>query len=186
MPAQTAATPYSSLLYLFQVLASVASTPVVLLDIDSALVEAAVKGIAADLEKLVSKKRMEEATATAALGRITGSSDYASLKDCDLIIEVVSERMEIKDKVLKSIDAVAKDGAIIASNTSSISITKLAAVCPGRAKQFVGMHFFNPVPAMKLVEIIKGLETADEAADAVFVLAEKMGKVSLASSRAAV
>ena len=114
------------------------------------------------------------------MGRITGSLDYSDLKNTDMILECVSENFELKKKIFGLIHKVAKPSAIITSNTSSISITKLAAAAgEGRADKFVGMHFFNPVPVMKLVEVIRGLQTSSAAFEAVLELTNRCGKTGV-------
>jgi len=152
-----------------------AGIPVVLIDINTAACDKGVQVIAGGLARLVKKKKMTEEEMNGVLALVKPSIDYKDLSDTDLIIEVVSEKFELKQKIFSLIHAVAKPTAIIASNTSSISITKLAAAAgEGRASNFVGMHFFNPVPVMKLVEVIKGLQTCDEAFDAVCACVDKL------------
>ncbi len=111
----------------------------------------------------------------AALGRIRTSTDVAALKDCDLLIEAATENLELKLKLFAQIEGVAKPGAILATNTSSISVTRLAAATK-RPDQVIGMHFFNPVPVMQLVELIRGLATSDETYAAVEAITKKIGK----------
>jgi 3-hydroxybutyryl-CoA dehydrogenase len=148
---------------------------VVLQDISGPQLAKAQVGIAKRLARNVEKGRITEDDKAATLSRITVSEAVAGLQDCDLVVEAVTENEPIKQKVLTGIAAVIREDAIIASNTSSISITRLAANT-GRAGQFIGMHFMNPVPVMKLVEVIKGLETRDETFQKVKVVAEAMGK----------
>ena len=109
------------------------------------------------------------------MGRILTSSDISSLADCDMVIEAVTENEALKIKVLQLIDELLRPEAILASNTSSISITTLAAAT-SRPQKFIGMHFMNPVPVMKLVEVIRGLETSDETYEITRILAERLGK----------
>ena len=111
----------------------------------------------------------------AALARIVGTTDYAKLAAMQLVVEAATENLDLKLRILKQVDGLAGAGTIIASNTSSISITQLAAVT-SRPAQFVGMHFFNPVPMMALVEVIRGLQTSDETIAAVRTFAERLGK----------
>jgi len=145
-----------------------AGMEVVLIDISEAVLSKGIKEVSSGLGRLVKKNKLADSEMKAILARIKPSTDYADLSNADLVLEVVSERFELKQKILGMVHKVAKPDAIIASNTSSISITKLAAVAgEGRAANFVGMHFFNPVPVMKLVEVIKGLQTSQEAFDAV-------------------
>jgi len=151
--------------------------PVVLLDISDEACQKGMKVISSNLQKLVSKKKLSEADAAATLGRISLTTSYKDIAQVDMVLEVVSENLDLKKKIFAMIHEVAKPNAIIASNTSSISITKLAAAAgEGRQENFVGMHFFNPVPVMKLVEVIRGLQTGDAAFDAVQALAAKSGK----------
>jgi len=154
-----------------------AGVQIVLIDINEEATSRGLAVVSKNLSKLVSKKKITEADAAATLSRIKPSVDYADLATMDMVLEVVSENMELKKKIFGMIHANAKPDAIIASNTSSISITKLAtALGNGRQANFVGMHFFNPVPVMKLVEVIRGLQTGDAAFTAVQDLATKAGK----------
>jgi 3-hydroxybutyryl-CoA dehydrogenase len=152
-----------------------AGFPVVLIDISQTVLDKGIQTITGGLGRLVKKNKMTEAEMQGVMAHIKPSLEYKDLADTDLIIEVVSEKFDLKQKIFSLIHAVAKPSAIIASNTSSISITKLAAAAgEGRADHFVGMHFFNPVPVMKLVEVIKGLQTSDEAFDAVCACVDKL------------
>lgn len=157
---------------------AVAGLPVTMVDINDAAVQRGTTTIAKSLDRLVSKEKLSAADKDAALARITGSSDYAALKGCDLLIEAATENLELKLRILKQLDDIAGDGAVIATNTSSISITQLAAVLK-RPERFVGMHFFNPVPLMALVEVIRGLQTADDTHDAVAEFAKTIGKTPI-------
>ena len=148
---------------------------VVMVDISEAAVQKGLATIAGSLDRLIKKEKMTEDDKAKALSLVKGSTSYDDLKDVDLVIEAATENHEIKNKILKQIDETVQAGAIIATNTSSISITDLAAQT-GRADKFVGMHFFNPVPMMALVEVIRGVQTSDETHDAVKELAEKLGK----------
>jgi 3-hydroxybutyryl-CoA dehydrogenase len=127
------------------------------------------------LSRGVEKGKWDQAAADATLNNLKGTTKLKDLKDADLIIEAATENKTIKFEIFKNLDEVAKDGAILASNTSSISITEIAAVTK-RADKVVGMHFMNPVPVMKLVEGIQGLETSNETFDAVATVSERMGK----------
>ena len=127
------------------------------------------------LAKGVEKGKWTEEAASSAIGRIKGSLDIQDLVNCDLIIEAATEKKELKFELFKKLDEVVKPEAILASNTSSISITEIAAVTK-RPEKVVGMHFMNPVPVMKLVEGIRGLETSEETFQIVAGIAEKMGK----------
>lgn len=130
-----------------------------------------------NLSRMVKKEKISEADKAATIDRIQPHLNIpGAVLDCDLIVEAVPENFELKKKIFEEIDKHAPDHAILASNTSSISITKLAAVT-SRPEKFIGMHFFNPVPVMKLVEVINGLETSEEITKKVMELSEKLGKV---------
>ena len=136
------------------------------------------KGLATvekNLDKLVKKEKITEDDKAAILGRISGSTDISIVKDADLIIEAATEDMDSKKALFAELDQLVKPDAIIATNTSSLSITEIAAAT-GRPDKIIGMHFFNPVPAMKLVEIIKGLTTSEETKETIIKLAEDLGK----------
>jgi 3-hydroxybutyryl-CoA dehydrogenase len=132
--------------------------------------------IKTQLDRGAEKAKWSSDDAARAFGRIKPTLELADLRHCDLVVEAATERKELKFEIFRKLDEVVKDGAILASNTSSISITEIAAVTK-RPQLVAGMHFMNPVPVMKLVEGIRGLETTDETFDAVAVTAEKMGKV---------
>lgn len=132
--------------------------------------------IKTQLDKGADKGKWSAEEAQKAFGKITPTLEMSELKNCDLVIEAATEKKELKFEIFKKLDEVVKPGAILASNTSSISITEIAAVTK-RAHLVAGMHFMNPVPVMKLVEGIRGLETSDETFDTVAATAEKMGKV---------
>ena len=131
--------------------------------------------ITKQLAKGVTKGKWEESLKTESLARLTTTDNMSDLGDCDLLIEAATENKEIKFSIFRNLDEIAKKGAILATNTSSISITEVAAVTK-RPESVVGMHFMNPVPVMKLVEGIRGLETSDEAFDATKEVALAMGK----------
>jgi 3-hydroxybutyryl-CoA dehydrogenase len=158
--------------------AAVAGYDVTLVDVAPKQLERARSGIEASLQKLVEKGKVEAADADAALGRIETAAEPSP---AGLAIEAATENIDLKLRIFRDLDAAAGDGAVLASNTSSIPITRLAAVT-SRPERVVGMHFMNPVPLMPLVELIRGLETSDEAAAAVRAAAERMGKV-VAESR---
>jgi len=150
---------------------------VVLVDINDAALERALGTITKNLDRMVSKEKITEADKAATLGRIATTTDLAGgSRDADLVIEAASENFEIKKQIFNTLNGAVKDGAILASNTSSISITELAAVTKN-ADKFIGMHFFNPVPVMTLCEIIRGLATSDETYASIKEMAVKMGKV---------
>lgn len=138
-------------------------------------VDGGIAKVTKNLDKLVKKEKITEADKDEILGRIHGSTDIAIVKDADLIIEAATEDMEAKKALFKELDELCGPDTILATNTSSLSITEIAAAT-NRPDKVVGMHFFNPVPAMKLVEIIKGLTTSDETRDAVTDLAVALKK----------
>lgn len=149
---------------------------VVLQDLSAEFVEKGKNTIAKNLQRGVDKGRMSEDEKNAVLGRVEATTDLQALADCDLVIEAIIEKLEAKTDLFKKLDAMLKPGAIIASNTSSISITKLAAVT-ARPDRFIGMHFMNPVPVMKLVEIIRGIATSDETYAEIKAMTEALNKV---------
>lgn len=153
---------------------------VIMTDVSGAALEKGLATISASCDRLVKKATMSEADKASLLGRIKTSQDVSALKDCDIIIEAATENVDLKLKIFAQLDQVAKPEAILASNTSSISITKIAAATK-RPAQVVGMHFMNPVPLMKLVEGIRGLQTSDETFQATRAMAEKMDKVFVES-----
>jgi len=149
---------------------------VVLRDISDDLVNKGIAAIRKNLERMVAKEKISAAEKDAALGRIHGTTELGALADVDVAVEAATENPEIKLKIFQDLDHTAKPGAILASNTSSISITKIAAAT-GRPDRVIGMHFMNPVPVMKLIEIIRGLQTSDEVYATVEDLSKKLGKV---------
>ncbi|MBY4896607.1 3-hydroxybutyryl-CoA dehydrogenase [Cupriavidus sp. AU9028] len=154
---------------------AMAGLNVVMVDIDDAAVQRGLATIGGSLDRLIKKEKLTEADKQAALGRVQGSTSYEDLTRAQLVIEAATENHDLKVRILKQIDALAGDDVIIATNTSSISITKLAAVI-GRPERFIGMHFFNPVPMMALVELIRGLQTSDDTHARVEELARQLGK----------
>ncbi|HZQ90844.1 MAG TPA: 3-hydroxybutyryl-CoA dehydrogenase [Terriglobales bacterium] len=148
---------------------------VLLCDVKREFLDRAVATIGKNLEREVAKSKLSSAERDAALGRIRSTTDRAALAACDFIVEAATEKFDIKSELFRALDQIARPGVILASNTSSISITKLAALT-GRPERVIGMHFFNPVPVMKLVEIIRGLATADETFATVKALSEKLEK----------
>ena len=148
---------------------------VVLLDIDADALKAAIGNIDRNMDRQVKRSVVSEADRTTALGRIKTSTEYSAFKDCDLVIEAATEDEAVKVEVFETLVPNLRDDAIIATNTSSISVTRLAA-STDRPERFIGMHFMNPVPMMNLVEIIRGLGTDEETYQQVRALAEKMGK----------
>jgi 3-hydroxybutyryl-CoA dehydrogenase len=149
---------------------------VTLVDVDDARIEAGISTITKNLDRQVKKEAITEADKAATLGRITRMTDIkAAAPSADLIIEAATENPALKADIFRAIDTSAREGVILASNTSSISITQIAANT-NRPDKVIGMHFFNPVPMMKLVEIIRGYATSDETYQAVKELSEKLGK----------
>ena len=151
------------------------SYEVVVRDIKDEFLEKAKARIEKSYAKQVSKERMTEEAKEAALKNISYTTEVKDLADCDVVIEAATENPKLKKEIFKELDEVVKEGAILASNTSSLSITDIAAVTK-RPENVIGMHFFNPVPVMKLVEVIRGLHTSDETNQAIFKLAEDLGK----------
>ena len=152
-----------------------AGLSVTMVDISDAAVKRGLSTIDGSLDRLVKKEKMSAADRDAVLARINATTDKAKLVDCDLVIEAATENEELKVKILKDLCATLRPQTMLATNTSSISITKLA-TATDRPDRFIGMHFFNPVPMMALVEIIRGLQTSDATHDAVKELALKLGK----------
>jgi len=148
---------------------------VLLCDIDIALAEKAKAGIDKALARLVSRDKITPAEAEAALSRITPVGDYAPMADADLIIEAATEKEEIKRKIFEAVGKVLREDAILASNTSSIPITRMATSSPD-PERFIGLHFFNPVPVMGLIEVIPGLATAKDTVARTRAFAESLGK----------
>ena len=154
---------------------AVSGINVVMVDISDAAVQKGLATVSGSLDRLMKKEKMTQADKDTALARIKTSTSYDDLKAAQLVIEAATENYELKLKILKQVDGIVGPDVIIASNTSSISITKLAAAT-SRADKFIGMHFFNPVPMMALVEIIRGLQTSDATHDAVKTMALALGK----------
>jgi 3-hydroxybutyryl-CoA dehydrogenase len=154
---------------------AVAGFEVVMTDVAEAALQRGLKTLGGSLDRLVKKEKMTEATKAEVMGRIATSTEIASLADVDLVIEAATENLDLKLKIFAQLDATVNSNAVIASNTSSISITKLAA-STGRPDRVIGMHFFNPVPMMALVELIRGLQTSDATYAAVEALTRAVGK----------
>lgn len=149
---------------------------VIMRDIKDEFVERGMKTIDRFLSKSVEKGKLEAAQKDAIVGRITGTTDMSLMKDVDYVIEAVIEDLELKKNVFKELDEICRPEVIIASNTSSMSITEIAAATE-RPDKVCGMHFFNPVPIMRLVEVIRGHLTTDETSAAAIGMARKMGKI---------
>ncbi|HKX84159.1 MAG TPA: 3-hydroxybutyryl-CoA dehydrogenase [Pyrinomonadaceae bacterium] len=149
---------------------------VVMCDIKQEFVDRGVANISKSLDRFVKKETLTEDQKTEVLGRIKTTTSLDDLKDCKLIVEAATENFDIKKQIFEKLDSITGPDAILSSNTSSISITKIAAVTE-RPEKVIGMHFFNPVPLMKLVEVIRGIATSDETYATVKELSEKLGKV---------
>jgi 3-hydroxybutyryl-CoA dehydrogenase len=149
---------------------------VIVCDIKDEFLEKAVANIGKSLDRFVKKETITEDDKKSALGRISTTTNLEDLKDCSLIVEAATENFDIKKQIFQTLDQVCPADTILASNTSSISITRIAGVT-SRADKVIGMHFFNPVPLMKLVEIIRGIATSDETYAAVKEMTEMLGKV---------
>jgi 3-hydroxybutyryl-CoA dehydrogenase len=157
---------------------AVVGIDVVMVDVAEAAVLRGLSTITASLDRLVKKDKLTVVDKDAAIKRIHGSTSYEVLGTADLVIEAATENEELKVKILRQAEAVMKPSAIMATNTSSISITKLAAVT-SRPTSFLGMHFFNPVPMMTLVELVRGLQTTDAAIEQAALFAKRLGKVPI-------
>ncbi|WP_035655174.1 3-hydroxybutyryl-CoA dehydrogenase [Bradyrhizobium sp. STM 3809] len=155
-----------------------AGVPIVMVDISEQAVARGLATVGSSLDRLVKKDKMTAADKDKALSLITGTTDKAKLSTCDLVIEAATENEELKLKILKDLCAGLKPEALIATNTSSISITKLA-TATDRPDRFIGMHFFNPVPMMALLELIRGLQTSDATHAAAADFAKRIGKVAI-------
>lgn len=158
--------------------AAQAGVRVLLNDVKPEFVQKGLANISKNLVRNVEKGKMAQDEMDQVLSRIQPSASLADVKDCDMAIEAATENMEIKTSIFKQLDSAAPAHAILASNTSSLPITEIAAVTK-RPAQVIGMHFMNPVPVMKLVEVIRGLATADEVYQTVHSLAERMGKTAV-------
>ena len=152
---------------------------VLLRDVETRFIDRALENIAKNLDREVKKGKIAEAERTKILGRIRATTEAAALRSADFVVEAVPERMELKAAVLQEVDKVLRPEVILASNTSSISITGLAAAT-GRPDRFLGMHFMNPVPVMALVEVIRALQTSDATFATTMALCERLGKKPVA------
>lgn len=152
---------------------------VVLCDVSTEFVERGLQSVGKSLDRFVKKETITEEQKAEILGRIKTTTNLDDLKDCDLVVEAATENFEIKKQIFEKLDQIAAADAILSSNTSSISITKIAATTK-RPDKVIGMHFFNPVPLMKLVEVIRGIATSDATFEKVKDISEKLGKVPVA------
>jgi len=151
---------------------------VVMCDVKEEFVKSGVRTIGKSLDRFVKKEKITKDDKALILGRIKTTTNLSSLADCSLIIEAATEDFEVKKQIFKQLNEFESGNIVLATNTSSISITKIAAVT-NRPDKVIGMHFFNPVPLMKLVEVIRGIATTDETCSTVKELSEKLGKVPI-------
>ncbi|MFJ9207784.1 3-hydroxyacyl-CoA dehydrogenase family protein [Streptomyces sp. L-9-10] len=155
---------------------------VVLRDVTDAALARGIDGIRASYGKFVAKGKLEEADADAALARITTTTDLDAVADADVVVEAVFEKLDVKHEIFRTLDKLVRDDAVLASNTSAIPITKIAAVT-GRPESVVGTHFFSPVPMMRLCELVRGYKTSDETLAAAREFAESVGKTCIVVNR---
>ncbi|MEU7699145.1 MULTISPECIES: 3-hydroxyacyl-CoA dehydrogenase family protein [unclassified Streptomyces] len=155
---------------------------VVLRDVTDAALTRGTDGIKASYDRFVAKGKLDAADAEAALGRITATTELEAVADADIVVEAVFENLDVKHEIFRSLDKVAKDGAVLASNTSAIPITKIAAVT-ARPEAVVGTHFFSPVPMMQLCELVRGYKTSDETLATAREFAESVGKTCIVVNR---
>ena len=154
---------------------SLSGRKVYLLDIDQGLLTGSIQTIEKNMARQASRGKVSEDDVTAALSRIETGTDYSGFRNCDIVIEAATENEDVKRKIFEEILGFLSDHALLATNTSSISITRLASTTD-RPEKFIGMHFFNPVPVMQLVELIKGIATSQETFKTVKALSESLGK----------
>lgn len=157
---------------------AVAGLKVTMVDVADAALQRGVKTIDSSLERLVQKEKLQAADKAAALQRIATAVGNQALQECDFVVEAATENLEIKLRILRELDGLLRPEAVIATNTSSISISQIAAVL-SRPQRCIGVHFFNPVPVMQLVELIRGLQTSDETHAAAVALAQSIGKTPI-------
>jgi len=158
---------------------AVAGLAVTMVDVSAAAVDRGIATLSGSLDRLVKKDKLTAADKAAAVARVKGSTDYAALQGLDLVIEAATENLELKLRILKQVSELAGDATVIATNTSSISITQLAAVVRA-PERFIGLHFFNPVPMMALLEVIRGLQTSDATQAEAIAFAQAIGKTPIA------
>jgi len=162
--------------------AAQAGWDVTMRDLDHAAVQRGMDGIRASLSRFAHKGKISEADVETALGRITTTTDLDAAADADIVVEAVFEKIEVKHEVFRALDAICKDGTILATNTSAIPVTQIAAVT-SRPESVVGTHFFSPVPMMKLCELVRGFKTSDEALATARAFAEGIGKTCIVVNR---
>ena len=157
---------------------AVAGYQVTLIDVSDAALERGVATLRKNLDRQVGKQTLEAAQAEAAVGRIRTSTDYAELRDVQLVIEAATENLELKQRILQQVAANVGESCVIATNTSSLSVTQLGAAI-NAPERFIGVHFFNPVPMMALVEVIRGLQTSDATYATAMALTGQVGKTAI-------
>jgi 3-hydroxybutyryl-CoA dehydrogenase len=162
--------------------AAQAGYEVVLRDVTDEALNRGLGGISASYEKFVAKGKLAAADAEAALARIATTTDLDAVADADIVVEAVFEKIEVKQEIFRALDKIARHDAILASNTSAIPITKIAAVTE-RPERVVGTHFFSPVPLMQLCELVRGYKTSDETLAAAKAFAEEIGKTCIVVNR---
>lgn len=155
---------------------------VVLRDVTDAALARGIEGIKGSFGRFVEKGKLEEADADAALARITTTTDLDAVADADIVVEAVFEQLDVKHEIFRALDKLVRDDAVLASNTSAIPITKIAAVT-GRPERVVGTHFFSPVPMMRLCELVRGYKTSDETLATAREFAESVGKTCIVVNR---
>lgn len=155
---------------------------VVLRDVTDEALKRGTDGIKASYDKFVAKGRLEAHDADAALARITATTDLDAAADADVVVEAVFEKLEVKHEIFRTLDTIVREDAVLASNTSAIPITKIAAAT-GRPERVVGVHFFSPVPMMQLVELVRGYKTSDETLATAREFAESVGKTCIVVNR---
>ena len=148
----------------------------ILLDVNRDFLKKGLKTIEINLHRQVKKEKINQSEMNSAIKKIQSTTDYNNLSVCDIVIEAATENTSVKEKIFKSMDTICKSDAILATNTSSISITAIAEVTT-RPEKVIGMHFMNPVPIMKLVEVVKGEKTDDDSTNRIMDLSKKMGKI---------
>jgi 3-hydroxybutyryl-CoA dehydrogenase len=159
--------------------AAQAGFDVVVREVEQKFIDKGLAGIQKSLGKFVEKGKMQQADMDACMGRLKGTTSLQDLADCDIVIEAIVENAQLKKETYAELDRIVKPEAIFASNTSSLTITELS-MATARPKQFVGLHFFNPVPLMKLVEVVRTILTSDESFDEAFAFAKALGKEAVA------
>ncbi len=162
---------------------AIAGLEIVINDVNESALQRGIKGTASNLERMVSKGKISADKAEAALRRIKGSVAACDFGQCDLVIEAATENIRVKEEILRHLDSVVSPSTMIATNTSSVSVTRLGAAL-GNPGRFIGMHFFNPVPVMSLVELIRGVQTSDATFDAAVRFARRVGKTPIAVKNA--